>query len=452
MNKNNLHKYQRKMVNWVIEKERCALYADMGLGKTISTLTAINELFNVCEISKVLVIAPLKVILNTWAKEIEQWDHTKWMRYTLLLGTPIERRLKLYEKTQIHLINRELVPWLYETFKLLSIMPYDMIIVDESSSFKANGAKRTKALKKISPTVNRFVELTATPASNGLIDLWPQIYMLDFGERLGKTLSEYQAKYFDSDFMGYKLTLKKEAKDIIYSKLEDLCLRLSSEDYLELPDKMEHKVELDFPPKLWEGYKMLEKDFLLELSKDENIVAFNSGAKVNKLLQYCNGAVYIDENNYASIHDLKLDALEEIIEESQGEPILIAYSFRHDKERILKRFPGAVVLDRKGTQMEAWNKGQISLMLAHPASAGHGINLQHGGNIIVWYGQNWSLELVTQLNGRIHRQGQTKPVQIYYILMRDTVDNIVFQAIQDKDVTQKELLNRLKLKVIEDLK
>lgn len=443
MNRTDLRPYQERMVEHIRDTRKGALWAGMGLGKTVSALTAISDLFDELEISRVLIIAPLKVMLRVWPQEIEYWDHTKWMSYTILNGDPNSRRYKVEMETQIHIINREMVTWLFETLKGMKKFPYDMVIVDESSSFKNFSAKRTKALMKMSFHADYFIELTATPASNTLLDLWTQIFMLDKGERLGRILGHYRELYFEPDYMGYSNTLKEGAAEVIYNKLADICLTLKSEDYLKLPPRMEHNIYVELSGPLRKKYEVLENEFVIELEKEE-FAAINSGALVNKLLQFCNGAVYIGEKLYSNIHDLKLDALEEIIEQCGDEPLLVAYQFRSDMERIKQRFPQAIVLDRKGTQVEEWNNGNIPLLLAHPASAGHGINLQHGGCNICWFGLNWSLELVDQFNGRLHRSGQTKPVQIYNILVRDSVDNTVQQSLSEKNFRQEDLLNHLK--------
>ncbi len=454
MDRSTLYPYQNKMIDWIVEKERCALHVSMGLGKTIATLTAIVDLFSTCAIRRVLIIAPLKVTLTVWPKEIARWEHTKWLTHTALNGSPQTRRLKLLQKTHIHIINRELVPWLYTTMQEVSYLPYDMAVVDESSSFKSPSANRTKALRKISSSVDRFVELTATPASNSLLDLWTQIYFLDFGASLETSFAKYKAKYFIEDYMGYSLTVRgKDTVKLIADKIKHLCLVLETEDYLVLPDMIEHVEEVELSPLLRIGYKKLETEFMLDLDASKGtVVAFNSAVKVGKLLQYCNGSIYVDEDKYAPVHNLKIDRLLELIEAAEGKPVLVAYTYRSDKERILAAIPEAVVLDRKGSQVDSWNRGEIPVLLAHPASAGHGINLQYGGHIVIWYGLCWSLELFTQFNGRIHRQGQTEPTQIYYILIKDSVDNVVHEALKEKDISQKELLFKLKQQVLEDLK
>lgn len=442
------------MVDWILNTKRCALHAGMGLGKTVATLTAIVDLFAACEITRVLIISPLKVALTVWPKEIENWEHTKWMSYTNITGPAIERALKLKTESCIHLINRELIPWLFDTLQTMRYMPYDMIVVDESSSFKSSTAHRTKALKKIAPVAKHFVELTATPASNSLIDLWSQIYLLDQGKSLESTIDKYKSKYFISDYMGYKLSVRgPEILSEITGKIKHMCLSLATEDYLAMPEKIEYVEEVSFTPELLKGYRTLEKEFLLDLEADKGkIIAFNAATKVGKLLQYCNGEVYITKDEAVSVHDLKLNRLLELIEAAEGQPVVVAYSYRSDRERILKALPQAVALDRKGSQIPAWNRGEIPILLAHPMSAGHGINLQYGGHIIIWYGICWSLELFIQFNGRIHRQGQTKPTQIYYILIKNSVDNVVHEALKEKDISQKELLLKLKHQVLEDLR
>lgn len=425
------------MVKYIKEKERCALWVDMGLGKTIATLTAISDLFDDFIIKKVLIIAPLKVALRVWPNEILNWTHTKNLSFTTLIGSPQSRAYRMKLDTHIHIINRENLIWLFDTCQKNKYWPYDFVVVDEASSFKNPSAKRSKSLAKISFHCDRLVELTATPASNALSNLWSQIFFIDCGERLHKSYTEFLSRYFVSGWNN-RSTPAAGAAEKIYSKVADVCLRLKDADYIKLPPLMEHRKVSALEGRVLETYLELEKNSVLQLSVQEEVI-FNTGALINKLLQYCNGAVY-HGTSYSVVHDLKLDMLEEVVEECGDEPLLVGYQFRSDLERIKRRFPHAVTLDKKGTQVPAWNNGDIKMLLAHPASAGHGINLQQGGSALCWFGLSWSLELIHQMTGRLYRQGQLKPVQVYYLLIQNSADDIVMEAIKNKNKSQKELL------------
>ncbi|WP_018694522.1 DEAD/DEAH box helicase [Algicola sagamiensis] len=441
LNRDMLHPYQHRSVDFIKHTPFCALWVDMGLGKTVSTLTAIADFIADFEVSRVLIIAPLRVAQHTWPSEIHNWKHTQHLSFEVISGTPQARMEKLYRDTDIHLINRELVPWLVDVFK--KEWPYDMVVIDESSSFKSYQAKRFKALKKTLPRLHRMVQLTGTPASNGLMDIWTQIFLLDKGERLGKTISKYRLTYFNQDYMGYNWTLREGAEDAIYEKLQDICLTLSAEDYLDLPKRVDNVIPIPLGQKQKRQYQDLERDFLLLLEEAE-IEAVSAAALSGKLLQFCNGALYIDEaGRYEEIHTLKIDALKEIIEDANG-PVLVAYNYKSDLARLKKAFPEAQTLDKSNRTIERWNEGKIDILLAHPASAGHGLNLQQGGSIIVWFGLNWSLELYQQFNGRLHRQGQTKPVIIHHLAVEDSVDMSLLKALAYKNTTQKALLDALK--------
>jgi len=448
---------------------------DPGLGKSVTTLTAIADLYTTFEIAKVLVIAPKRVAHHTWPAEIKAWDHLGELSYTLIEGTPAERRAALAAKDPVHIINRELVPWLVDTLGAPGAGPawaYDMVVIDESTSFKNVRSKRFKALRKVIPTIPRVVCLTGTPAPNGLLDIFGQCWLLDQGKRLGKTFSQYRARYFTPDHMAWNWTLKPGAEEKIHGKIADLCLRMSAADYLELPDRIDHTIEVELPEDAWQFYRTLEKEFVLAMSElalaDGDLPVLNAAAQVNKMLQVANGAVYTDEARatgaypsgaprYQVLHDAKLDALESIIEECAGAPVLVAYTYQSDLDRIRRRFstrhrPVVDIRDHgaKGqpSAIERWNRGQIQLLAAHPASAGHGLNLQHGGNHIVWFGLPWSLELYQQFNARLHRQGQDKPVFVYHIQAAGTVDQDVRAALDRKDTTQTALLEALKEKLV----
>ncbi|OLS02581.1 SNF2-related protein [Tissierella creatinophila] len=442
------HKYQEYAKDWIIEKEKSGLLLDMGLGKSVITLTAIDDLmFDYFEIEKVLIIAPLRVAESTWDAEIEKWDHLKDLKISKVLG-PEKKRIEALEvKADIYIINRENVKWLVDL--LVKDWPFDMVVIDELSSFKSHKAGRFKALKKIRPCMKRVVGLTGTPAPNGLLDLWAQIYLLDGGERLGRTITSYRDRYFNPDkrnqhiIFSYKV--KENAEEEIYEKLEDICVSMKAEDYLHMPYRINNKIAVTLPKKIKEKYKQLEKDLLLPL-EDSDIVANNAAALTNKLLQFSNGAIYDENGDVEEVHDEKLKALDELIEAANGKPVLVFYSYKHDKDRIIKHLKNVRVLESK-EDIDAWNKGEIPIMLTHPASAGHGLNLQAGGSIIVWFGLTWSLELYQQANARLHRQGQKENVIVHHIIAKGTVDEDVMRALDKKQINQGELLLAVKARI-----
>lgn len=438
-----LHDYQNRGVQFIKDTPKCALFLDLGLGKTLTSLTALADLSDSLDISKTLIIAPLRVANTTWHKELESWQHTKHLSYSICTGGESKRIQALMRDVDIYIINRENVKWLVDYYG--KKWPFDMVVIDESSSFKSATSQRWKALRKVGPYISRMVQLTGTPTPNGLLDLYAQIYLLDTGERLGRNMTAYKARFFETDFMGYKFTPRPGADEIIHSEISDLVMTMRAEDYLQLPDRIDLSAPVRLPAKLQSQYDELEKEFITEIENTE-IAVFNAAALANKLLQFCNGTMYTDEHkNWIELHSLKLDALQDIVEDNQGENILVAYNYKTDLERLKKRFPEAVVLDKEGLAVDRWNKGEIKMLLAHPASAGHGLNLQHGGSLIVWFGLNWSLELVQQFNGRLHRQGQTKPVRIISIVCEGCIDNKVMEAIKNKAKTQDDLLNAIKV-------
>lgn len=452
--RDDLHAYQERAVSFIKETPSCALWVDMGLGKTVSVLTALSDLFSQFEVGRVLIIAPLRVARTTWPAEIERWEHTRHLSYRVIKGTPEQRLNTLKrDRSNIHIINRELVPWLVEAIQKEPMLqaniaeggwPYDMVVIDEASSFKSSKTRRFKALRKALPHIDRLVELTGTPASNGLLDVWAQVFLLDRGERLGKTFTGYRDRYFVGDYHGYTWALKKDAEQKIYDRLDDLCLTLSADDYLELPKRVDNVVDIEIPEKARATYQQLERDFLAEIG-DETVEILHAAALTNKLLQFANGAIYTDEEkNWRTVHDAKLAALAELVDEAAGQPLLIAHNYRTDEHRILEAFPQAEVIGKNPETIKRWNRGEIPMMLAHPASAGHGLNLQDGGNTVVWFGLNWSLELYLQFNARLHRQGQTKPVIVHHLVAQNTVDEAVMAALARKDTTQRALLDALK--------
>lgn len=445
------HNYQQYAIEKIIELSACGLFLDMGMGKTVSTLTAIQELMHdYFEVTKTLIIAPLRVAKMTWGSEIEKWDHLQDLKLSKVLGSERDRRRALEADADIYIINRENTEWLVNLYG--RAWPFDMVVIDELSSFKSNQSRRFKALRKVRPLIKRIVGLTGTPTPNGLIDLWPQIYLLDRGERLGKTITEYRKNYFDPgqrDWQTgviYNYVLKDGAEKAIYKKISDICISMKAEDYLEVPELKEIPVEIELDSKDYRKYKRLETNLLLPLSETEDIEARTAAVLSNKLLQMANGAVYDETRKVHWIHDEKLKALEEIIEAANGKPVIVYYNFKHDLERIKEWFKEVRTLETDA-DIADWNAGKIPILALHPASAGHGLNLQHGGNIIVWFGLNWSLELYQQANARLHRQGQTSKVTAYLLVTKGTIDEDVVAALANKNSTQDKLLNALKARI-----
>ncbi len=443
------HNYQEMAIQKIIDTPKCGLFLDMGLGKTSATLTAIDRLmYEEFEINKVLVIAPLRVADNTWSTECNKWDHLHRLRISKVLGNQKQRRAALAKDADIYIINRENVVWLCNELSFLGGWDFDMVVIDELSSFKSPKALRFKNLRKYIPLSARVVGLTGTPAPNGLVDLWSQIYLLDSGERLGKTVGAYRDRFFNSHQITSNGICKYEPKtgasEKIQELISDICISMKAEDWLEMPERIDNICAVEFDEKEMALYEQFERESYLEFLQGE-IVALNAAGLTNKLLQFANGAVYTEDKGYIRTSDKKLGRLEEIVEDAGGKPILCFYSFKHDYERIKKKFPKAVKLDTS-EDIENWNAGKINLLLAHPASAGHGLNLQAGGNIIVWFGLTWSLELYQQANARLYRQGQEHSVIIHHLITSGTADEQVLASLQGKKDVQEQLLQALKAK------
>lgn len=443
----NPHEYQKKAIAYIIEHEKCGLFLDMGLGKTVITLTAIEDLmYNQFEIEKVLVIAPLRVAESTWSTECEKWEHLRHLKISKILGTPTQRRLALYSNADIYIINRENVPWLCNELSN-DAWVFDMVVIDELSSFKNPSSQRFKHLRKYIFKSNRVVGLTGTPSPNGLIDLWSQIYLLDGGVRLGKTITSYRQNYFLPDKCNaqviYSYKPKENTDNLIHQAISDICLSMSAKDYLTLPQRIDNIMPVYLSEKEKLQYDEFEKNSYLEFINGE-ITALSKASLINKLLQFSNGAVYSDDG-YIEVSDKKIKALQEIMDTSQGQPILCFYSYKHDVERIQKVIPDAKVL-KSNDDIQSWNRGEISLLLVHPASAGFGLNLQHGGHVIVWFGLTWSLEQYQQANARLYRQGQTQSVIIHHLITQGSVEHRVMDSLQGKKDVQDDLLSALKLK------
>jgi len=439
----DLHEYQERGVAFIKERKRCALWLDMGLGKTTTTLTAISDLLDSFAVSRVLIIAPLRVANSVWPVEVKKWEHLVHLQIAVVTGSERERISALQAGYEICAINRENVSWLVDFYG--KKWPFDFVVIDEASSFKNAASLRFKALKKILSFTHYFVNLTGTPSPNGLLDVWAQTYLLDFGESLGRTMTVYRNRFFEQDYMGYKFTPLPGSADKIQNALASLTLSMQAADYLQLPERVDLIEAVVLPAKIQKAYCEFERELFAEFGNGEEIEALSAAALAGKLLQWCNGAVYVDAmGNYNVLHDAKLDALAEIIENNEGENILIAYNFKSDLERLKKRFPCAIQLDKNPDTVRDWNNGKIKLLLAHPASAGHGLNLQQGGSLCVWFGLTWSLENYLQFNARLHRQGQTKPVRIVHIVAASCIDERVMTVLTDKDATQTALLKALR--------
>jgi len=443
LSRDNLHKYQERAVDFILKQERCMLALEMGLGKSVSTLTAICDMLDTLTARKVLVVAPLRVANSVWAQEVRLWDHLKHLRVSVATGSNKARREALSLDADIYVINRENIPWLVENYA--KQWDFDVVVIDESSSFKNPSSKRFKALRKMLPNIDSVILLTGTPSPNGLLDLWAQMYLVDYGERLGRTLTGYKQRFFEADYFGRKFEPRKGSEEKIHALLADKIIHMSADDYLDVPARIDLQVRVPMPPKVTEGYKEFERTMLAELDDGEEVEASTAAVLANKLMQYANGALYTDANgNWSETHAAKLDALSEIVDDNEGETILVAYNYKSDLARLLKRFPQAKLLDKRQETIDAWNRGDIPMLLAHPASAGHGLNLQKGGALCVWFGLNWSLELYQQFNARLHRQGQTRPVRVVHILAENTIDERVIGVLGDKDAVQRNLLTALK--------
>lgn len=451
MDERDLHGYQRAAVDHIIDHPFCGLFLDMGLGKTVSTLTAIKRLYGLFEIGRVLVIAPKRVAEDTWTTECAKWEHLRGLSVSKVLGTERQRREALSVPADIYVINRENVAWLVS--HLGGAWPFDMVVIDELSSFKSSKSERFRALRRVRPLMHRVVGLTGTPSPNGLIDLWPQLYLIDMGERLGRTVTGFRTRYFTPGRTNGQVVFDYRARngseEEIHRLIGDICISMKAEDYLSLPDLVDIPVEVSMPEDCRVRYEAFERDRVLELAKDgTDISAVNAAALTGKLLQYANGAVYDDGKEVHELHGAKLDALEEIVEQAAGEPVLVFFQFRHDAQRITKRLKAYCPKEMSGSgDIAAWNAGRIKVLLAHPASAGHGLNLQHGGHIVVWFGLPWSLELYLQANARLHRQGQDKPVRMYRIMTRGTMDADVAKALEGKKAGQDALMEAVKARI-----
>lgn len=447
------HDYQEFTIKQAKEKEKLALILDMGLGKTVCTLTAIDHLlYDAYEIERVLVVAPLRVADITWEEEIEKWTHLKNLRLSKIIGSRQQREEAIEKRADIYVVNRENTKWLIDYhLNKDKKWKYDMIVIDESSSFKNHQSQRFKALRKATRIAKRVILLTGTPAPNSLMDLWAQVYLLDQGERLGKTITAYRNKYFMPDKRSANVIFSYKprpgAEQEIYEAIADIAVSLKAKDHLELPERVDNYIKLRMPKNVKAMYDQMEKEYLLEIEEDE-VTATSAAVVINKLLQMANGAVYDEDRKVVHIHDLKLEALEEIIEENEGKPIMVLYNYQHDLTRLQAKFEKLKPRQLDTPQdKKDWDEGKIRLLLAHPASMGHGLNLQAGGNIIVWFGLTWSLENYQQANARLYRQGQKESVIINHLLVEGTEDESVITRLMGKQVTQDELIEAVKAKI-----
>jgi SNF2 family DNA or RNA helicase len=441
----DLRDYQHKFVDLLKRQEGVILALDMGAGKSAITLTAVRDMLDDGTVARVLIVAPLLVAERTWPDEIGEWEHTAPLQYAILTGTAAQRQAAARTDKEIHIINRENLPWLWDLHGQGKTWPYDCLVIDEASMLK-NGRMRTRGTRKLTrfgvlakaqDKCDRIIELTGTPAPKGLQNLWGLAYVADSGKRLGTSRTAFEQRWFTTDYLGFSLEPRPGAEAEIMSRMTDIMFSLNQADYAELPPLVYNTVEITLPKKALEEYGRFKRTLY---SEAYDVEAVTSGVLTQKLLQFANGSMYREDGDDVWIHDAKIEALERIIEEAQGEPVLVAYNFKFDRKAILKRYPKAVVLREDSTAVDRWNKGQIPLLLAHPASAGHGLNLQKGGNISVWYGLTHDLELYQQFNKRLHRPGQLKPVFIHHIVAQQTVDSVVLPRLSAKDATQARII------------
>lgn len=449
-----LYPHQQAGVDWIVDHPACALFWGMGCGKTITTLTALDRLlYDHLEDGPVLIIAPKRVAENTWSAEVDKWPHLQHLRVSQVMGSKAARLAALNTPADLYVINRENVVWLVETCG--KQWPFPIVVIDELSSFKSAQAKRFKALRRVRGHIRRIIGLTGTPRPNGLGDLWPEMFLLDQGERLGRTLGAFRREYLVPYKMNgpvvYSYLPRPGAEDEVYKKLSDICMSVNKDDVLTLPGQVYETVELESPPALLKKYKAFERDQVLEcLDESGEIIAGNAAALTNKLLQFANGAIYDQDGGVHELHAIKLEALDEMIEAAGGESVLVLYAYKHDRDRIMSRIPCREL--NTPDDIEAWNRGDIPVAIAHPASIGHGLNLQDGGHIIIWFGLTWSLELYQQANERLNRPGQKHVCKVYHLVLKGTHDARVLDALAHKDKGQAAALEALRLEVTKGAK
>lgn len=432
--------FQREMIDFQRRKRFWAVWALMGAGKTVSTLTAVSDLMDHLLSMRCLVVAPLRVANSVWRQEAQSWSHLQHLRVSVATGTEKQRRLALNEPADIYVINRENVPWLVD-YVGIKTWPFDTVILDEASSFKNHQSKRWRALRRVRKHVNRIGELTGTPAAEGYIDLWAPMFLLDQGERLTRGITHYRSKWFESDYSGFKYTPREGAQEEIESRIQDIVWIV--ENYEGLPETTHRTVNVELSTAEMKSYRAFEKARLLEIA-DQEIEASTAAVLANKLLQYSQGSVYDEDGEAHCVHDRKIEALRDIVADANGEPVLVAYTFQSDLTKLIEAFPQARVLDKAGTVIDEWNAGRVPILLAHPQSAGHGLNLQAGGRLVVWYGLTWSRELYEQFNARLVRKGQKDAVIIQHLIATGTMDRIVMDALAAKGESQQALISAIK--------
>lgn len=440
----NPHEYQKYAIDFIETHPQAAVLLECGLGKTSITLTALNDmLFDSFDVHKVLIIAPIRVCKNSWAAEIDKWEHLKEITYSLVLGSREQRLAALEKKADLYIINRENVQWLIES----SGMPFDFdaVIIDELSSFKNHQSKRFKALRKVRPFVKRIIGLTGTPCSNGLMDLWAQFRLLDKGERLGKRIGQYRDAYFTPDWNGFTYTPRKGAEKEIYAKISDISISMKTTDHLQMPELVMTADIVELDESATEVYKTMEQEMCVDFTKD-SITAANAGVLCGKLTQLAGGAIYSNDSGVMKIHSHKLDTLEDLIEAQNGKPVLIAYWYQHERDRIMERFACREI--KTDVDIADWNAGNIPIALIQPSSAGHGLNLQSGGSTIIWFTMPWSLELYQQTNARLWRQGQNADtVVIHHLVAAGTIDEDIMKVLENKDKTQAAMMRAVKARI-----
>lgn len=444
------HDYQRTAMQWLMDRPASCLFLDMGLGKTVIVLTALRRLIDDCEINRTLVVAPKKVAETQWTDEADKWNHLRGLKVVSVMGTPKKRKMALAEKADVYVIGRDNFVWLVGLYG--GQPPFDTLIIDELTSFKSSKSQRFKAMRIARPGFQRVVGLTGTPAPNGLADLWGQLYCLDMGERLGKSVTRYRDTYFNShrwNNIVVRCDIKDGCEEIIRNRISDICLSMQAKDYLQLPDLLVHTVPVKLPPAIMDAYNRFEREKVLEFKQTHegegaNVLANSAAGLMNKLSQFANGAVYDDERNVHEIHNEKIERLAEIIEAANGSSVLVFYQYKHDIPRIMSKLKDYRVKVYEGAkQLADWNAGNIDVLLAHPASTAYGLNMQQGGHYIVWFGTGWDLELFQQANARLHRQGQKHPVTVYKLICTHTVDERASAALEDKKNKQQSLLDGL---------
>lgn len=441
LDRSQLHSYQNHAIDFIKQIKKGGLFLDMGLGKTATTLTIISDFLEEFTVLRVLIVAPLRVANTVWKQEAIKWKHLSHLDIGICTGDKRQREDVLKNKHSITIINRENLKWLCDNHNWM----WDMLVIDESSSFKNPSAKRFRVIKKYLNRLDSTILLTGTPSPQGMMDLWSQIYILDRGERLGKNITQFRNTYFKQSFRcEHVYEILPDAEGKIKSLIKDICITMKTEDYVGLPERIDLYEYIEMPQPIRSMYKELEKEFFITLENGGDIIASSKSVLHNKLLQLCNGAIYDAEKNINEVHQLKIDVLKDIIEDNPNENFIIVYNYKSDLVRLQKHFPKMKVLSKNGDEVDDWNKGKIKMLALHPASAGHGLNMQYGGSIIIWFGLNWSLELYQQTNKRVYRQGQLKPVRIIHIIMKKGLDEKVLEALNSKAQNQEELLKYLK--------